>query len=109
MVFSRKKILFDGKECKLKFERYPRTNLVKLTLWYYDKETKQDLPLIEVTKDIFHNNLDVESDMVIKNYSENTGILGVLVAFKIVRKPHKTLHYREYPDTKFPVAKRLKI
>lgn len=109
MSFSQLRILFDGKECKLKFEKYSDTDINKLTLWYYDKETKEDIPFKEATVNIEHESMNKKVDFVIKDYSENTGILETLVAFKILQKPYMTLHYQDYPCTKFPVAKANKL
>lgn len=85
---SLKTINFDGKEMEIEFHRYSDGQRV---INLYDNGE----PYLTATVRINvpgNPNYDLDDrDVVIKNYSENAGVLEALIANNIIEEPHAEL------------------
>jgi hypothetical protein len=75
------KIKFKGFICNL--EKYEYTN-GRIALYLTDVKTGEDVivPTVNVPEEYINDN-----EVIIKNYSENEGVLDVLINYKIISKP----------------------
>lgn len=78
-----KQIVFQGKNYFVVQSTYPTTAHIRLDI----VEVKTGLPFMFATADLEHVELD-EDEVLIKNYSENQGILKALVAGGIIYRSH---------------------
>ena len=75
------------REYYLLWNRYATTNQIKLQLTSFDDKVGTYVPYYTATINAEHVDLE-EDDIVIKDYSENEGLLQGLVKAGIVNKPH---------------------
>ena len=78
-------ILFDGQELTLQWGSYAMTNHNSLQL-----VTAEGEPFMTASTDVEHVELEPD-EILIKNYSQNEGILPVLIKAGIVAKPHESV------------------
>ena len=83
-------IIYQGKTLYLDWGVYASNNQTSLTLMWFDDEMGMLVPYMTVTKNIEHVELE-EDEIIVKNYSENEGILPVLIKAGIIAKPHETV------------------
>lgn len=79
-----KYIIINDTECFLEWSKYPTTNQTKLQLWAVDG------PYMTATKEVEHLEL-ADEEIVIKSYSENEGLLEILIKEEIVAKPYESI------------------
>ncbi len=83
MKTANKKVRFNQYDCNVHITRYQGNNRIAICL--VESETEE--PVTTASLNIPH--AKIESDEVaIKNYSENTGILDVLIDAGILSKPN---------------------
>ncbi len=83
-----KTIKFDNQELEIKFLKYQNDQIaIKL---YDNGEPRLTATVCINVPDTPNYNLD-DKDVVIKNYSENAGVLEALIANNIIEKPHAEL------------------
>jgi hypothetical protein len=75
------------REYYLLWNKYATTNQIRLDLLSFDDEVGTYVPYYTATVNAEHVELE-EDDVVIKDYSENEGLLKGLVKAGIVNKPH---------------------
>jgi len=88
-------VQFKQWNCQLKFEKYANNNRVCISLFNADPMIEDDIewpagtvPIATATVNISDVTL-VEDEVIIKDYSENKGMLNVLVEAGIVSKPDR--------------------
>jgi len=88
-------VQFKQWHCQLKFEEYANNNRVCINLVNADPITEDDIewpagtvPIATATVNISHVPLTAD-EIIIKNYSENEGMLNVLVEAGIISKPDR--------------------
>ena len=79
-------IKFNGETYILHISRYQSNNQTSLQLL-----TEEGLPFMTITKNIEHVILE-EDEVIIKDYSENEGILQALIKENVIAKPHETIN-----------------
>ena len=80
-------IIFEGKTLFIQEETYAMTNHIKLTLMWFDDKLGGLVPFMVATADVEHVEL-AEDEVLIKDYSENKGIMPALIKAGIIAKPH---------------------
>ena len=85
------KVTFLNYNCVVLFERY-RNNRIALTL--VDEDNGE--PVATATTNLPDISLD-EDEVIIKNYSENEGILQVLIKANIVKSPERFVDAGRFP------------
>ena len=83
-------VIFNGVEYVLKRDIYPTTNQTRLDLLEFNPEQGGFEPFMQVTAEIEHVELE-EDEVIIKDYSENEGILPAMIKADIIAKPHDTI------------------
>ena len=80
-------ILYEGLRIRVNIGTYATNNATSITLSYWDEELGMEAPYAVATVNVEHADL-AEDEVVIKDYSENEGILPLLIKAGIIAKPH---------------------
>ena len=83
-------ILFKGFNLRVEHGVYAINNSPSIQLMMWDEEYATEMPFAKATVYAEGANLE-EDEVVIKDYSENEGILALLIKEGIVNKPHATI------------------
>lgn len=84
-------ITFNNVEYVLQRSIYSITNQTRLDLLEFNPIQGSFEPFMQITKEIEH--VEVEDDeVIIKDYSENEGILPAMIKAEIISKPHETVN-----------------
>jgi len=78
-------IIFDKEAYVLHIEKHPITQQNAMYL-----RTLEGEPQMTITKNVEHLELE-EDEVVIKDYSENEGIMAILIRRGIIAKPHEKI------------------
>ena len=79
-------VQFGAFQCSLKFDRYQKGKAVSIHL----VDAKDGLPVATATVNIPEARIQ-KDECLIKDYSENAGILNALIASKIVQPTERTV------------------
>ena len=80
-------ILWNGVRMRVEFGTYAMDNSTSISLMYWDEDMNMEAPYAVAT--VYAEGVELEEDeVVIKDYSENEGILKMLIDNKIVNKSH---------------------
>ena len=83
-------IVWRGERLRVEYGNYAINNSVSIQLMYWDEEDKAEYPYM--TASVYAEGVELEHDeIVIKDYSENEGVLALLVQHNVVSKPHGTV------------------
>ncbi len=83
-------VIFEDNQYVLKRSTYAFTNQTRLDLMQFDPVIGNFEPFMTATKEV--ENADItEDEVVIKNYSENLGILQALIKAEIISKSHESV------------------
>lgn len=86
------KVTFLNYNCVVLFERYRNNNRICLSL--VDEDDGE--PVATATTNLPDISLD-EDEVIIKNYSENEGILRALIDAKVVKSPERFVDAGRFP------------
>jgi len=83
-------VMFNDVEYVLKRDTYPITNQIRLDLMMFNPEEGGFEPTLEITGEIEHIELE-EGEVIIRESSENEGIVLALTKAGIIAKPHENI------------------
>lgn len=80
-------IHWNGERMRVELGHYNSNNAISIRLISWDENMATEVPFATATVNVEHADL-AEDEVIIKNYSENEGILPILIKEGIIAKPH---------------------
>lgn len=87
---KKKFVRWNDCDLQVKFLKYEADNTIAMQMMYLDKDKEWTFYCM-ATVCVPHSGIDAAKEVLIKDYSENQGILDALVAAGVVSKPKRSV------------------